>query len=324
MRAAIVSAAGQAPPLAERPVPIPAPGESPVRVSAAAISHLVKARASGAHYTVDAQLPLGVGMDGAGLLDGGSRVYFATPRAPYGSMAEYAVVDVRLCVPVPDGPNDLTAVAIANPGMSSWAALTERARMKPGETVLINGATGTAGRLAVQIARLLGTGRIVSIGRNVCALEEVRSLGADVTIRLVEDMLENRGDLQHRFMEEFAQGVDVVPDYLWAASAKNLLIATASAGRDAIPMRSVQIGSISAADITLPGGIMRASAIELMGSGGGSIALPRLIAVIGEVLHAAASDGLKIAFTPVPFSAFDTTWHQDNSACRTVFAMEGA
>ena len=317
MRAALVSAAGQPPALAELAVPTPASGERLVRVSAAAISHLAKARASGGHYTASGQIPLGVGMDGGGRLEDGSRVYFALPRTPYGNMADYALVDARLCVPVPDGLDDLTAAAIANPGMSSWAALTERARMKPGEAVLINGATGTSGRLAIQVARLMGAGRIVATGRNAGALEEVRALSADVTIQLGEDI----DDLAHRIMEAFAEGIDIVLDYLWGPSAENLLLSAARAGRDAAPMRFVQIGSISAEDITLPGAALRAKAVELMGSGGGSAALPRLISIIEELLHATASDGLQIAFRPVPFSTFGEAWPQDDSACRTVFTM---
>ncbi|WP_395517465.1 quinone oxidoreductase family protein [Pseudorhizobium flavum] len=317
MRAAVVCAAGQPPALTELVVPTPLPSENLIRVSAAAVSHLAKARASGGHYTDSGQFPFGVGIDGVGELEDGSRVYFAMPRAPYGSMADYAVVDERFCVPMPAGLDGATAAAIANPCMSSWAALTERARFKPGETVLINGATGTSGRLAIQVARKLGAGRIVATGRNAEALEEVRLLGADVTIQFGEDI----NGVRHRLMEEFAHGVDVVLDYLWGPSAENLLLAAAAAGRDAVPMRFVQIGSISAADITLPAAVMRANAIELMGSGGGSVSLPRLVAVIEDVLRAAAAEGWQIAFKPMPFSTFNEAWQQDNSACRTVFTM---
>jgi len=318
MRAALVSAAGQDPALAETALPTPATGERLIRVGAAAISHLTKARALGAHYTDSGRFPFGVGIDGVGRLEDGSRVYFALPRRPYGSMADFTVVDARLCVPVPEELDDLTAAAIANPGMSSWAALTDRARIKRGETVLINGATGTSGRLAVQVARLLGAGRIVATGRNAGALEEVRSLGADVTIQIGEDM----DNLEQRFAEEFAKGVDIVLDYLWGASAERLLQAAATKGFDAVPMRFVQIGSSSATDIILPAAVLRAKAVELMGSGGGSVSQPRLIAVIEEVLQAAATDGLQIAFKPAAFSDFNRAWPQDNSACRTVFTMD--
>lgn len=81
----------------------------------------------------------------------------------------------------------MTATAIANPGMSSWAAYKERARLRAGETVLVNGATGAAGRLAVQIAKHLGAAKVIATGRDLDALKSVAGLGADVTIPLVED-----------------------------------------------------------------------------------------------------------------------------------------
>lgn len=317
MRAAVVSAAGQPPVLADFAAPQPAAGEQLVRVRAAAVSHVVKARASGAHYSADRQFPFVAGIDGVGTLTDGRRVYFALPRLPHGSMADRTVVDAGLCVPVPEGLDDATAAAIANPGMSSWVALTERARLQPGETVLINGATGTSGRLAVRIARLLGAGRVVATGRDADALDQVRALGADAAVPLGADA---KG-LEGRFMREFAQGVDVVIDYLWGQSAESLLIAAAKAGRDEIPTRFVQVGSASAQDITLPAAVLRASASVLMGSGLGSVPVPRLIEITGQVLHATASGDLKIAFTPVAFDDFDQGWSQDDSTRRTVFII---
>ena len=97
-----------------------------------------------------------------GKLDDGSRVYFLLPRAPFGSMAEERVAPRARCLPLPDDLDDVTAAAIANPGRSSWAAYAERAKLKPGETVLVNGAAGTAGRLAVQIARHLGAAKVIA------------------------------------------------------------------------------------------------------------------------------------------------------------------
>ena len=84
--------------------------------------------------------PFVAGIDGVGRLDDGRRVYFVLPRAPYGSMAEVSVVPSAQCIAVPDELDDVTAAAIANPGMSSWAAYAERARLRAGETVLVNGA----------------------------------------------------------------------------------------------------------------------------------------------------------------------------------------
>jgi NADPH:quinone reductase-like Zn-dependent oxidoreductase len=128
------------------------------------MSQVVKSRASGAHYSSSGKFPFVVGIDGVGRLDDGRRVYFILPRAPYGGMAQQTVAPSAQCLALPDELDDVTAAAIANPGVSSWAAYTERAKLKAGETVLVNGATGAAGRLAVQIAKHLGAKKVIATG----------------------------------------------------------------------------------------------------------------------------------------------------------------
>jgi NADPH:quinone reductase-like Zn-dependent oxidoreductase len=315
MKAAIVTGAGQAPIFGDFSDPVPSHGESRIAVSAAAISQVVKSRASGKHYSSSGHFPFVVGIDGVGRLDDGRRVYFVLPRAPYGSMAETTWVPSAQCIAIPDDLDDVTAAAIANPGMSSWAAYTERARLKAGETVLVNGATGTAGRLAVQIARYLGAKKIIATARDADALKSVAALGADVTIPLVTD----QDVLEDAFRQQFAQGVDVVIDYLWGNSAERLLIAAAKAAKEAVPIRVVQVGSSGGSDITLPGAALRSSAIELMGSGIGSIALDRLIQVTRDLLHATVPGGFAIATNPVPLSDVERAWPSDDSRRRTVF-----
>jgi NADPH:quinone reductase-like Zn-dependent oxidoreductase len=314
MKAAIVRAAGQPPGYGDFPDPVPKPHERRVRVVAAAISQLVRSRAAGRHYNSTGQFPFVVGVDGVGRLDDGSRVYFALPRPPYGSMAEQTVVPAAQCLPLPDDLEDVTAAAIANPGMSSWAAYTERAKLKPGETVLVNGATGTAGRLAVQIATHLGAKKIIGTGRNVEALREVAALGADVTVALVED--ENA--LEESFKAQFAAGVDIVIDYLWGKSAERLLISAAKASEDGVPLRFIQIGSISGANITLPSAVLRASAIELMGSGIGSVPRDRFIGAVADLLKATVPAGFKIATRRRPLSQVEDAWSRTDSTRRTV------
>lgn len=319
MKAAIVSSAGQTPVYGDFPEPVPAAGENRVAVAAAAISHVVKSRASGAHYSSSGHFPFIVGIDGVGRLDDGKRVYFVLPKTPLGSMAERTIVPSAHCVALPDDLDDVTAAAIANPGMSSWAAYTERAKLKAGETVLINGATGTAGRLAVQIARHLGAMKIIATGRNAAALDAVAALGADVTIPLVED----EAVLENSFKRQFSEGVDVVIDYLWGHSAERLLIAAAKAGTEAVPIRFVQVGSVSGSDIALPSAVLRSSPITLMGSGIGSIPLDRMIACIDDLLRATVPAGLEIATTSVPLADVEQAWAKDDSTRRTVFTMDG-
>ena len=311
MKAAIVQQAGQSPVYGEFEAPIPAAGETPIRVTASAISPVAKSRASGTHYSARNQFPFVPGIDGVGRRADGNRVYFVLPRAPYGSMAEHTVVPDAQCLPVPDDLDDVTAAAIANPGLSSWAALTQRAKLRAGETVLINGATGIAGRLAVQIARHLGARKVVATGRNA---ETLATLGADVAIPIVADDTA----LEHRFQQQFAEGVDVVLDYLWGRSAERLLIAAAKAGPDAVPIRFVQIGAVSGPDITLPSAVLRSSAVELMGSGIGSIPLDRLVRATSDLLQATIPGGFEIAVAPVPLEKIEQAWALNDSSRRTV------
>jgi len=314
MKAAIVQGAGQNPVYGDFAEPVAEPGENRVTVTASALSPLVRGRASGAHYSSANQFPFVVGVDGTGRLDDGQRVYFILPRAPHGGMAEQTAVSTHQCLPLPDDLDDVTAAAIANPGMSSWVALYERARLKAGETVLINGATGAAGRLAVQIAKYLGAKKVIATGRNLEALQSLAALGADVTIPLVED----RKELEESFREQFAQGVDIVIDYLWGASAQTLLTAGAKAGAEAVPIRFVQVGAISGSDITLPAAVLRSSALEMMGSGLGSVAPERMVRCIADLLRATVPGGFKIATDPTPLSEVEPAWAKKDGA-RIVF-----
>ncbi|MEZ2222828.1 zinc-binding alcohol dehydrogenase family protein [Rhizobium sp. RCC_161_2] len=318
MKAAIVREVGGQPVYEDFQTPIPAAGESLVHVSAAAISQVVKSRASGAHYSSANQFPFVVGIDGVGRLEDGRRVYFVLPREPYGSMADAAPVPSDRCIMLPDELDDVTAAAIANPGMSSWAAFRERAKLQPGETVLVNGATGTSGRLAVQIAKYLGASKVIATGRNTDSLRALERLGADVTIPLTQD----KPILEEAFKEQFAGGVDVVLDYLWGESAESLLTSAAKAGRGAVPIRFVQIGAISGSDINLPGAVLRSSAITLMGSGIGSIPLDRLVNAIAELFQATVPGGFEIAMKIAPLSEVEEAWPLDNSNRRTVFTIE--
>ena len=217
MKAAVVAAAGELPAYGDFKEPVAASGECRIAVTAAALSPVVKSRASGAHYSAQGSFPLVAGIDGVGRLDDGRRVYFVLPKAPFGSMAERVVVPSAQCISVPEELDDITAAALPNPGMSSWAAFRERAKLVAGETVLVNGATGTAGRLAVRIAKYLGARKVIATGRNAAALQSVKAIGADVAIPFGD----NDAALENALAEQFAGGVNVVIDYLWGRSASN-------------------------------------------------------------------------------------------------------
>jgi NADPH:quinone reductase-like Zn-dependent oxidoreductase len=314
MKAAVVYKAGQAPSYGEFAEPTPAPGKKIVRVSAAAISQLTKARASGTHYSASGALPLVPGIDGVGTDESGARVYFILPEMPYGAMAERTVVDARHCFAIPEALDDVTAAAMANPGMSSWAALNERAHLRAGETVLINGATGASGRLAIQIAKHLGAKTVIATGRQSKAFDDLRRLGADAVVPLTQE----REALEKDFAQHLAQGVDVVLDYLWGASAETMIVAAAKRGREGVPIRYVQIGSIGGANVTLPGAALRSSALQLMGSGIGSVSFVKLLAAVKSVLEAAPAAGFEVATRAMPLAEVSQAWGVDDSAARIV------
>lgn len=314
MKAAIIVEAGQAPVYGDFEDPVPAADKSLIRVTAASISHVTRSRASGAHYSSSGALPFIPGIDGTGIGKDGRRVYFILPEKPYGAMAEYCVVDDRHQFVIPDDLSEDAAAAMAIPGMSSWGALVERANLRAGETVLINGATGTSGRLAIQIARHLGAKKVIATGRQTKSFDELRRLGADVTVALTRD-----GDsLEKAFKNEFQQGVDIVLDYLWGMSAETLIIAAAKAGPEGVPIRYVQIGAMSGPDIKLPSAALRSSALQLMGSGIGSIPFPRLLRAIHGVLQAAPSAGFKIATQRVPLADVTQAWTSGDTDSRIV------
>jgi len=263
-------------------------------------------------------LPFVVGLDGVGKQTGqhsGKRVYFILPRAPFGSMGERTVVQTSHLVPLPDDIDDATAAAIAIPAMSSFAALTVRTQMTPGQVVLVNGATGISGRLAVQIAKLLGAGKVIATGRDTARLQALPGLGADVTISL----LENEAALDAAFTRYFGDGVDIVLDYLWGASAERLMATAAKTSKNARPIRFIQIGSSGGATISLPATTIRSSGLELIGCGMGSIAFEQILASIAAVFKAAGPHRLAITPKILPLAKIEDNWAIETTATRTVF-----
>jgi NADPH:quinone reductase-like Zn-dependent oxidoreductase len=311
MKAAVIVAAGMRPEYGDFQEPTVSEGRELVTVRASALSQFSKSRSSGAHYSSEGRFPSVAGSDGVGRTVDGRRVYFVMPEAPYGSLAEQSLVRSRQCVAVPDGVDDVTAAAIANPGMSAWAALRERARLQAGETVLVNGATGSAGRVAVQLAKYLGAGRVIATGRNEGELQELTRLGADALIpfHLGTSAPEGNKHYEEALIGQFVQGIDVVIDYLWGGSARTVIVAVAKAVEDARPVRFVHVGGASREeDIELPGAALRSSAIELMGSGVKSVPFPKLLDAIRNVFEAVLPAGLQIATRTVPLSAIGDVW----------------
>lgn len=306
MRAAIVKEQGATPVMGHFKIPIVKEGHVVINVSATALSRVSKFRSMGMHYSSEVTFPSVAGMDGVGTLEDGTRVYFALPAAPYGSLAEQTMVDEKLIVRLPDGMDDVTAAAIANPAMSSWAALVFRAGFKAGQTVLINGATGTSGSLAVQMAKGLGAKKIIVTGRNASKLQ---ALEADEAIAF--DMTADNGHnlFEKSLMPLMAQGVDVILDYLWGESAFAIMSALAKTSTDRVT-RFVSIGTSSGQEnMNLPSSFLRSSTIELVGSGDKSVSKADMLSAVKGVFNMAAEGTLRIATKEFVLEDIEEAWN---------------
>jgi NADPH:quinone reductase-like Zn-dependent oxidoreductase len=317
MHAAMVEDFSGPPRYRETTLPVADEGEVLLQVRAAALSNLVRSQANGSHYSSLTTLPFTPGIDGVGIVPAdGSRLYFIAPRAPFGSMAEYSVVSRTMTIPVPANIDDADAAALGNPGLATWGSLLGRAKFQSGEGVLINGATGIAGRQAVQVAKYLGASKIIATGRNEQALAEVAVLGADETISLNQPE-----DNLLRSFRSALSSVQVVLDYLWGSSAE--LILKAAAGHGSLEgqprIRFVQIGSISGNAITLSAGLLRSSGVELLGSGLGSLSGQQILQALNAMFAAASAVQFAIDVDPVPLAKVEEAWNRKGDERRIVF-----
>jgi NADPH:quinone reductase-like Zn-dependent oxidoreductase len=318
MNAAVVTSFSAPPRYSTFADPQPSESELIVNITAAGLHQVVRALANGTHYGSTGQLPFIPGVDGTGRLEDGTRIYFGIARPPYGTFAEKAVAIKGMYITLPDGLGESTAAGIANPGMSSWAALKARAKFAAGENVLILGATGISGKLSVQIAKRFGARRIVAAGRNPQALEELKSLGADTTISLTQD----HDALVSAFRNEIAEnGVDVILDYLWGAPAEAALAAIAQKGlkHASARIRFIQIGNSAAPTISLPAATLRSSGLELLGSGFGSASMDEIFQAVREFFEVAAKTPFQVSLKTIPLSDIASVWSTPERGARIVF-----
>ncbi len=306
MHAALVEDFSRPPRYGETSLPVAHEGEVLLKVQAAALSNLVRGQANGSHYSSATTLPFTPGNDGVGVTaEEGERVYFLSPRAPYGSMAEYTVVSRAMTIPVPANIDDVDAAALGNPGLATWGSLLGRAKLQAGEAVLINGATGIAGHQAVQVAKYLGASKIIVTGRSEEVLKGLQVLGANETISLNQP--EER--LLRRFRSAIS-GVQVVLDFLWGSSAELILKAAAGHGSpEGEPrIRFVQVGSIGGSTITLHAQLLRSSGVELLGSGLGSLSSQQILQSLRAMFAAASAVQFAIDIEPVPLAQVEEAW----------------
>ena len=304
MKAAVVDHVGGVPRYQDFPGPEVGEGQVLLKVEAVAVENVDRAIVAGTHYTAaafQAALPAIPCFDGIGRLPDGTLVGFGGITPPYGTLAEYAVVPAGHTAPIPEGIDPPIAAVLS----SAISAMNMRtaAGLAAGETVLVQGATGVAGRLAVKVARLLGAGRIVATGRNDDALHALRALGADTVINTAVD----DADLMQAFRDQAGAGYDVVIDYLWGrptALLTRALIPDSFAMPK--PTRLVQIGESAGSAIELTADAVRTSGLEIYGAGRNMAA--GLDAAYQQVVDWVRSGELTIDVVTAPLSQIETAW----------------
>src|SRR3984957_12272132 len=267
MKAAVVSSFDAPPRYQDFPDPVPAGVDDlVVDVLAAGLHPRVRSQADGSHYTSTDELPLVPGGGGGGRGPDGLLRYFILPDTTLGAMAEQTVIDPRRSIVLPAGSDPVAVAAAMNPAMSSWVALRQRIPFQPGQDVLVLGATGNAGQLAIQVAKLSGANRIIAAGRNPGRLALLPAAGATGTVCLDGDP-----QVVARELGQTASDVDVVLDYLWGEPTTAAMIAVITARADrAKPLTWTEIGSIAGPAAQIPSAALRAARLTIVGSDHGA------------------------------------------------------
>jgi NADPH:quinone reductase-like Zn-dependent oxidoreductase len=305
MHAAVVRSFDHPPRYEAYDTPQPSgPDETLADVLAVGLHPRVRSAAAGRHYTSTGTLPMIPGIDGVGRLPDGGLVYFAVPDDVWGSMAEQAVVDRRRTVPLPDGADVAKVAAAMNPAMSAWVALRRRVPLQPGQSVLVLGATGNAGTMAVQVAGRLGAGRVVGAGRNPGRLAALAAAGADEVVALDDDP----GATAAR-LAKAASEVDIVIDYLWGAPAAAAMMALLTARADrSRAMDWIQIGAIAGPSIELPSVALRSANLRIQGCGQGSVSPKAYLAELPSLVAEIDAGTIAVNARPVPLADVEAAW----------------
>ncbi|MFF2051222.1 zinc-binding alcohol dehydrogenase family protein [Leifsonia sp. NPDC058194] len=305
MRAAVVTSFDTPPAYGEWPDPIAGDDDLVVDVVAAALHPRVRSQADGSHYTSTGSLSFVPGID-AVVRDADGRLRYAlVHESELGTFAERTVVPRTATVPLPDGIDAARVAAAMNPVMSSWVALRRRTSLRPGARVLVLGATGNAGRLALQVARTLGAGEVIAAGRDRRRTAALVGHGADAAFGL--DELSQAAD------------VDVVLDYVWGTPTERAIvdIVTNRSDRSA-PLTWIEIGSVAGATASIPSAAFRAARLDLVGSGIGSVSPAEFGAELPAIAEAVSRGDFDIEVRPVPLSEVAGVWRDDPGASERV------
>ncbi|MEV4509997.1 zinc-binding alcohol dehydrogenase family protein [Dactylosporangium sp. NPDC049525] len=296
MHAAVVTVFDMPPQYREHPDPAARrKDEVVVDVLAAGLHPRVRSQADGSHYTSTGELPLIPGIDGVVRDPKGRLRYTVLDDTNLGTLAERTVIDLNRSVVLPDGVDPVQIAAAMNPAMSSWVALRRRINFRRRQHVLVLGATGNAGRMAIQVAKRFGAARVTAAGRDASRLAGLAALGADATCTF----------------EELAQAADadVVIDYVWGEPTAQAMVAMLTARADrGRPLTWIQIGSVAGPTAPIPSAALRSARLDIVGSGIGSVPGRDFIKELPKLAAAVTSGAFDVRARAVPLAQVEQAW----------------
>ncbi|MBN1092944.1 zinc-binding dehydrogenase [Blastococcus sp. TML/M2B] len=309
MRAAVVRTPGEVPALAEHPDPAPADGDTVVRVTAAPLVPLDLLCASGTSYFGRPAVPYVPGVQGVGVVESsaelapGTRVWFATSAgmAPGdGSLAERCLVPPVDVVPVDADLPDAALAALGLSGVAAWMALTWRGGLQPGEHVLVLGAGGAVGQVAVGAARVLGARRVVAVARSQRARDRALAAGADDVVALDGDA----DALTGRFRDALGGRLDVVVDPVFGAAATAASRVLSDGGR------LVNLGGASGDTAEFSSAALRSRSASVLGYTNNALTPGQRRDALTAVAGHAAAGRLGVAHEAVPLTDVADAWRR--------------
>ncbi|MBQ0904491.1 zinc-binding alcohol dehydrogenase family protein [Micromonospora sp. U21] len=320
IRAALLTACGTPPAIAERPAPVPAGGEVAITVEAVPITPLDVLCATGTSYFGTPATPYVPGVQGVGRLADGTPVWFGTSAGMRpgvdGSMATTVAVPTADVVTLPpDVPLTLLA-ALGLSAVAAHAALTRSGELVAGEQVIVLGAGGVVGQAAVQLALLGGARRVIAVARSASARARAEELGAAVAVPLLPD--DDVASMADRLRDAADGPVDLVLDPVFGVPAAAALRVLRPGGR------LVNLGSAAGATAPIESAVLRSGSLRMIGYTNNGLSTEQRAASLAVVAGHAAAGRLTVDHEIVPFASVADAWsRQDNgtAAGRVVLAL---
>lgn len=318
MRAAVLHAPGTAPTYGDHPDPVAAAGTTVVRVTAAPIVPLDLLCASGTSYFGIPATPYVPGGQGVGVVQSsdvhpvGSRVWFfatAGMKPGDGSLAQWCAASDVDVVPLDGGVPDELAAAFGLSGVAAWMALSWRARLQPGERVLVLGGGGAVGQIGIGVARVLGASTVVAMARPH-SVARAEAAGADVVVPLGGEV-----DLLAAALAEHGP-YDVVLDPVHAIAAEAASRSLAELGR------LVNLGGAGGDRATYSSSVLRSRTASVLGYTNNALSADQRRDAITAVLGHAAAGRVRMAYDVHPLDDVERVWESEvagTAAVRSVF-----